>query len=256
VEAIVMLLGAFGATSALWAWQNRARLREEAGRKRMLATMLDESMQVVVHLAKHAAASRNQPLAPIHVLYAIVQDEKVAEALREVGGDVAALEAAIDRDLERVDPGADPRHGTRLLGSALGLAQAHEHTMTVTDVLVLIARTEYGKQLLDVPPGTAHALLFRLVHGSVPPATLPQETHVHVMIRNDDVTTQQFVVDILRDVFMLSEADAVAKMRATHETGRAIVGRYPVAAAKDKIEAARRTAVEQMMPLWIGAEVC
>ena len=78
-----MLLGAFGATGALWAWQNRARLREEADRKRMLATMLDESMQVVVHLAKHAATSRNQPLAPIHVLYAIVQDEKVADALRE-----------------------------------------------------------------------------------------------------------------------------------------------------------------------------
>ena len=251
-----MLLGAFGATGALWAWQNRARLREEADRKRMLATMLDESMQVVVHLAKHAATSRNQPLAPIHVLYAIVQDEKVADALREVGADVAALEAAIDRDLERVDPNADPRHGTRLLGSALGLAQAHEHTMTVTDVLVLIARTEYGKQLLDVPPGTAHALLFRLVHGGVPPATLAQETHVHVVIRNDDVTTQQFVVDILRDVFMLSEADAVAKMRATHETGRAIVGRYPVAVAKDRIEAARRKAVEQLMPLSIGAEVC
>jgi ATP-dependent Clp protease adaptor protein ClpS len=76
------------------------------------------------------------------------------------------------------------------------------------------------------------------------------------MIRNDDVTTQQFVVDILRDVFMLPEADAVAKMRTTHETGHAIVGRYPVAAAKDKIEAARRKAVEQLMPLWIGAEVC
>jgi ATP-dependent Clp protease adaptor protein ClpS len=256
VEAIVLLLGAFGATGALWAWQNRASLREESHRKRLLATMLDESAQVMVHLAKHAAASRNQPLGNIHVLYAIVQDERVAEALREVGGDYAAIEAAIDRAMDQAPAEGDPREGTRMLGSALGLAQAHAHAMTLTDVLVLLARTEYGKQLLDVPPGTAHALLFRLVHGSVPPATLPQETWVHVVIRNDDVTTQQFVVAILRDVFELGEADAVAKMRGTHETGRAIVGRFTAAAARDKIEAARRKAVEHVMPLWIGVEVC
>src|SRR5258706_1037011 len=100
VEAIVMLLGAFGATGALWAWQNRGRHREETERKKQLATMLDESMQVAFHLAKHAATSRNQPLGNIHVLYAIVQDERVAAALRDVGGDYDAIEAAIDRAMD------------------------------------------------------------------------------------------------------------------------------------------------------------
>jgi ATP-dependent Clp protease adaptor protein ClpS len=255
VEAIVLLVSAFGASGALWAWQNRARIREEAARKKQIATMLDESMQVALELAKHAATTRNQPLAPLHVLYAIVQDETVAAAIDELGGDRTALDNALDKALDALDPGTDPRAGKQLLGSGLGLAYATKRMMTLADALITLDRGGHAS-LLDAPPLSAHALVFRLVHGSVPPATLARETHVHVILRNDDYTTQDFVVHVLRDVFELPEADAVAKMRATHETGRAIVGRYAVAIAQDKVETVRRDAAKHHMPLWIGVEVC
>ena len=256
MEAIVLLVSAFGASGALWAWQNRARMREDAARKKQIATMLDESMQVALELAKHAASTRNQPLAPLHVLYAIVQDEAVAAAIDELGGDRAALDNALDNALDTLDPRTDPRAGKQLLGSGLGLAHATGRMMTLADALIMLDRTGHAK-LLDAPPLSAHALVFRLVHGTTPPeATLPRETHVHVVLRNDDYTTQDFVVHVLRDVFALPEAEAVTKMRATHETGRAIVGRYAAAVAKDKIEQVRRDAAKHHMPLWIEVEVC
>ena len=251
----MLLVSAFGASGALWAWQNRARIREEAARKKQISTMLDESMQVALELAKHAASTRNQPLAPLHVLYAIVQDDSVVSAINELGGDSGALDNALDKALDALDPGTDPRAGKQLLGSGLGLAHATGRMMTLADALITLDRGGHAK-LLDAPPLSAHALVFRLVHGSTPPSTLPRETHVHVTLRNDDYTTQDFVVHVLRDVFELSEADAVIKMRATHETGRAIVGRYAVAIAQDKIETVRRDAAKHHMPLWIGVEVC
>jgi ATP-dependent Clp protease adapter protein ClpS len=258
VEALVLLLGAFGATSALWTLQARARLREDAARAKQIATWLDEEMQVALALAKHAASSRNQPFAPIHVLYAIVQAESVAEGIRTLGGDGAAIEAAIDTALDRVPPvgdavAGDPREGNKLLGAALGLARAHQREMTLADTLNQLAHTPLAALL---SPLSAAALLFQLVHGTQPPTSLLGETHVHVILRNDDFTTQELVVTILEGVFELPAERARAVMKDAHEHGRAIVGRFTSAAAKDKIEAARRRALAEAAPLWLGVEVC
>ena len=258
VEALVLLLGAFGATSALWTLQARARLREDAARAKQIATWLDEEMQIALALAKHAASSRHQPFAPIHVLYAVVQAESVAEGIRTLGGDVAAIEAAIDAALDRIAPvgdaaAGDPRDGNKLLGAALGLARAHQREMTLADTLNQLAHTPLAALL---SPLSAAALLFQLVHGPQPPTSLPGETHVHVILRNDDFTTQELVVTILEGVFELTAERARAVMKDAHDHGRAIVGRFTTDAAKGKIEAARRRAVADASPLWLGAEVC
>jgi ATP-dependent Clp protease adaptor protein ClpS len=260
VEALVLLLGAFGATGALWTLQARARLREDAARAKQIATWLDEEMQIALALAKHAASSRHQPFAPIHVLYALVQAESVAAGIRTLGGDLAAIEAAIDTALDRVPPAGDaaagdPREGNKLLGAALGLARAHDREMTLADTLNQLAHTPLAA-LLAAPPVSTTALLFQLVHGEQPPMSLFGETHVHVVLRNDDYTTQELVVSILRDVFELPADRATAVMRDAHEHKRAIVGRFAAEAAEDKIETARRRAVADGSPLWLGVEVC
>jgi ATP-dependent Clp protease adapter protein ClpS len=256
VETLVLLLGAFGATSALWSLQMRSRVREDAQRAKQIATWLDEDMQVALALAKHAASSRQQALSPVHVLYALVQAESVGTAIRALGGDVAAIEAAIDKELEQ--PGAtnvDPREANQLLGTALGLARAHEREMTLADALNQLAHHPIAK-LLDAPPVSTTSLLFQLVHGDVPPVTLFGETHVHVIVRNDDYTTQESVVSILREVFELSAERAHTAMREAHDQGRAIVGRFAADVAKSKIETARRRARDTGSPLWLGVEVC
>jgi ATP-dependent Clp protease adaptor protein ClpS len=260
VEALVLLLGAFGATGALWTLQARARLREDAQRAKQIATWLDEEMQVALALAKHAASSRQQPFAPIHVLYALVQAESVADAIRALGGDPSSIEAAIDTALDRVVPvgdlaAGDPRDGNKLLGTALGLARAHEREMTLADTLNQLAHTPLAA-LLEAAPVSAAALFFQLVHGDQPPVALVGETHVHVILRNDDYTTQDLVVSLLRDVFELPADRAQAVMREAHERGRAIVGRFAADLAKTKIETARRRARDQAAPLWLGVEVC
>jgi ATP-dependent Clp protease adaptor protein ClpS len=259
VEALVLLLGAFGATSALWTLQARARLRESEQRAKKIATWLDADMQVALALAKHAASSRHQPFAPVPVMYALVQAEPVVEAIRALGADPSAVEDVLDGELERVPPvgdtAPDPHEGNKLLGTALGLARAHDHEMTLADTLNQLAHTPLAT-LLDAPPLSATDLLFRLVHGDVPPAVLPGETHVHVVIRNDDYTTQDLVVAILRDVFELPGDRAHAVMREAHDRGRTIIGRFTSELAKTKIEAARRRAREHASPLWLGVEVC
>jgi ATP-dependent Clp protease adaptor protein ClpS len=256
VEAFVLLVSAFGASGVMWAWQNRSRLREERTRQKQLATMLDDNMQVALHLAKHAAASRNQPLAPLHVLYAITEDERVGAAIEKLGGDRAGLDAALQNAMDKVEHQVDPREGTRLLGSALGIAHNDsQRQMTCTDALAMLLRTPIAA-ILERPPITGDALLFELVHGDVPPATLPRETHVHVVLRNDDYTPMQLVVHVLETCFGLDSKRAAELMRAVHEGGRAVIGRLSVEDAREKIIAAREVARHSHVPLWIGAEVC
>ena len=73
-------------------------------------------------------------------------------------------------------------------------------------------------------------------------------------MRNDHYTTQEFVCGVLRDVFALPEADASAIMMTTHTTGRAVIGRFPAAAARTKIGEVRARARAHAFPLWIGVE--
>jgi ATP-dependent Clp protease adapter protein ClpS len=259
VEAFVLLVSSFAASGVLWTWQNRVRFREERSRKKQLETMLDEGMQIALALAKHEAATRNQPMAAVHVLSAITQDETVAAALETLCADRAGLEAALDAALdaavETPEARADPRDGTRLLGTALGIAHSHQRKMTCTDALAVLLRSPVAT-ILNRPPITGDALLFQLVHGAVPPATLARESHVHVVLRNDDYTAMQLVVHVLETTFGLPAARATELMRAVHDAGRAVIGRYGVDEAQDKVLAVRELARATHSPLWIGVEVC
>jgi ATP-dependent Clp protease adaptor protein ClpS len=140
-----------------------------------------------------------------------------------------------------------------LLSFTYAVAKHHERKVTVVDLWARLAVLRDAK-LLEVP---ADELLFLLVHGMpAPPPDLEGRTECHVILRNDDFTTQELVMQILRDVFELSEADAYTRMMQTHTEGKTIVGRYKLAVARDKIIAARSRARAQTMPLWIAPEDC
>jgi ATP-dependent Clp protease adapter protein ClpS len=55
-------------------------------------------------------------------------------------------------------------------------------------------------------------------------------------------------------VFALPDDRALALMLETHTAGRAVIGRFTAAAARDRIEQARALARAQAFPLWIGVE--
>jgi ATP-dependent Clp protease adaptor protein ClpS len=75
-----------------------------------------------------------------------------------------------------------------------------------------------------------------------------------VILHNDDFTTQEFVVFILKTVFHLGESDAVIIMLHVHERGRGVAGLFPREVAEAKVERAIALARANEFPLLVTAE--
>lgn len=78
--------------------------------------------------------------------------------------------------------------------------------------------------------------------------------HYKVIMHNDDFTTMDFVVDILRDIFHKDEIEAERLMLLVHETGKAVVGSYPYDIAVSKVQTAAARAKAEGFPFRITLE--
>lgn len=70
-----------------------------------------------------------------------------------------------------------------------------------------------------------------------------------VLLHNDDYTTQDFVVFILKQVFRKSEPEAVAIMLAVHQRGLGVAGVYPKDVAETKVILVKKLAEQREFPL-------
>ncbi|MFC2515898.1 MAG: ATP-dependent Clp protease adaptor ClpS [Prevotella sp.] len=70
-----------------------------------------------------------------------------------------------------------------------------------------------------------------------------------VLIHNDDFTTMDFVVMILKVVFFKSETEAEALMLAVHRSDKAVVGVYSYDVAMSKVSKATDMARHAGYPL-------
>ncbi len=70
-----------------------------------------------------------------------------------------------------------------------------------------------------------------------------------VLMHNDDYTTMEFVVDILRQVFRKSETEAEQIMLTIHFQGVGYCGTFPHAIAEAKADQARLQARKAGFPL-------
>jgi ATP-dependent Clp protease adaptor protein ClpS len=75
-----------------------------------------------------------------------------------------------------------------------------------------------------------------------------------VVLHNDDFTTMEFVVFVLKTVFLRTEAEAVAIMLKVHEEGIGIAGIYTYEIANAKSEKAMALARSQEFPLLCTVE--
>ena len=75
-----------------------------------------------------------------------------------------------------------------------------------------------------------------------------------VLFHNDNYTTRDFVVAVLREVFHKSESDATAIMLHVHNTGIGVAGVYTFDVARTKIEVVEALAREQEFPLRLTME--
>lgn len=70
-----------------------------------------------------------------------------------------------------------------------------------------------------------------------------------VILLNDDYTTMDFVIHVLKSCFNKSEAEAHKIMLSVHQTGKGVCGIYPYGVAETKISQVQDLAQQNEMPL-------
>ena len=82
-----------------------------------------------------------------------------------------------------------------------------------------------------------------------------QEPNMYkVIMHNDDFTTMEFVVEVLKNVFFKQEAEAEQLMLQVHRAGSAVVGLYTYDIAISKVQKAMRMAREKGYPFKLTCE--
>ncbi|MFN7958071.1 MAG: ATP-dependent Clp protease adaptor ClpS [Holophagaceae bacterium] len=75
-----------------------------------------------------------------------------------------------------------------------------------------------------------------------------------VLLHNDDYTTQEFVVFLLKTVFRKPEPEATAIMLAVHRAGVGVAGIYTRDVAETRAERGRQLAERDGFPLLLTVE--
>ena len=75
-----------------------------------------------------------------------------------------------------------------------------------------------------------------------------------VIIHNDDFTTMEFVVKVLKTVFFMPEEKALTLMLQVHHSDKAVVGIYTLDIATSKAQKAISMAREEGFPLRLTVE--
>jgi len=88
----------------------------------------------------------------------------------------------------------------------------------------------------------------------IPVSETELEPLYRVIIHNDDVTPMDFVVHVLRTIFMVSPPDAVNIMFEAHYSGAAYVQTLPKAEAQARINKAHFAAGIEGYPLHFSME--
>jgi ATP-dependent Clp protease adaptor protein ClpS len=248
-----LLLG--GVPVGVWAME-RLRRAQYARRHAAFIASLDADLQVVLHVANHEAMARHQPLTALHLGYGLLQDDGFRAVIARLEADPAALEDRVIAALDQLAEQTDSREALEALGYVSAVATHLERTASCADLWARLARRSAAAAVFAEAGVAPHRLLFAMIHGADPPRSLDAPGSVHVVLRNDDVTTVEFVIAILREVFELAPETAHAVTLATHQQGRAIVGRFAADEATTRIDAARTRARTACFPLWVGVEPC
>ena len=75
-----------------------------------------------------------------------------------------------------------------------------------------------------------------------------------VVFHNDDFTTTDFVVKVLRQVFFLPEPEAIDIMLTVHNSGKGVAGTYVLDIARSKAQMTMRMARAEGFPLQVTIE--
>lgn len=85
-------------------------------------------------------------------------------------------------------------------------------------------------------------------------ADFPLPPEKNVIFYNDDFTTMDFVVQVLRSIFNKSEENATFLMNKVHQDGSAVIGTYTYDIAVSRANLAKATARKNGFPLRVEVE--
>lgn len=250
MEAVLLALAAAAGAGGLWWVQARGHRRSYE-----LPAAFDDDAEVALHVAQHEAVTRGHALSSVHILYGLVQNERVIEALRDLGVDPDVFESAILDALGTPRPistGVTER--VRLIYAYAFHSAGHaERKPSIVDLWAYL-RDSDAVAVLETAKVSHLDILYCLVHGAVPSLDTMDLGDVHIVLRNDDYTTGDFVVELMTGVFGLARDAAITSTQRTHSEGRGVVGRFRAHDAKSKVLTARELARTRGFPLWIGIE--
>lgn len=81
-----------------------------------------------------------------------------------------------------------------------------------------------------------------------------QPPRYRVLLHNDDYTTREFVVEVLKTIFHRAEPDAVQIMLHVHNNGVGIAGVYSYEVAETKVRTVEALAKQREYPLMLSIE--
>lgn len=76
----------------------------------------------------------------------------------------------------------------------------------------------------------------------------------NVVMHNDDFTTMEFVVSVLTDIFHKDAVTAEALMMRVHNSGSAVIGKYPYDIAVTRVKKALARARDNGFPFRMTIE--
>lgn len=224
--------------------------------------------EVAILLARTLAGCRFHPLVtPRHFALILAHDpDVVAACSATAAAELAEFRTRLDHDLApleinfaRIDLDPDVR---RVLFAVRPSPASYARRL----FLAFLGEDEVG-DLFEVPAPDApitHAIVRAIAVGAptgaraenlVQESAIANDALVEVVFFDDHFTTQELVVEILRDCFDHSDADALAAMMAVHEGGSHVVATLSAHEARHRVGIARARAAAAGAPLRIGFSI-
>lgn len=193
--------------------------------------------------AAEAGRRQHRHVSLEHVLLPMVKDESVAAVLRACGGDPEALATELADYLDLLTPETAPdssRLKLALEAAAIRAVAAGHTQIDPVGLLVQIRRDPdaYASLILGAQGIELVDLLRCVSHGK--PDVRPQQpagsAQAALRLHNDDYTTMEYVVSVLRSVVGLDEAEAKQRMLEIHRQGSAVIATLPTDDAFERAE--------------------
>jgi len=188
-----------------------------------------------------------------HALIALIMEggpPALADALRVAGYDREKVLESLERRVRArgyVSQRLASPQQLVLFSIVKTIAAGGRVELSLDPIVIDFLRNEYLRKSLEAADVDPFALLYAYVHGRPPPN---DARGGRAVFHDDDYSTQEFVVSVLKEAFGLDDDQAKKTMLAVHEAGSAVVADATAAA----VARARAMAREKLMPLRVEVE--